>query len=167
MEIKLLDVSHAEAYWALRLQMLQDSPASFAGSYEEAIKRPDPIGTVSKRLQDPESHTFGCWFHGQLAGTVTLVREAPLKMRHKASVYAMYVSPAYRGKGVARKLMDAAIALSKEIEGIEQLSITVVTSNESARGLYLSCGFKPYGTEKRAMKYNDEYFDEELMVLFL
>lgn len=88
-------------------------------------------------------------------------------MKHKASIYAMYVDPSHRGKGVGRGLMEASITLAKETDGIEQLLITVVTTNETARGLYHSCGFKPYGTEKRALKYNGEYFDEELMVLFL
>ncbi|WP_252189176.1 GNAT family N-acetyltransferase [Rossellomorea vietnamensis] len=68
---------------------------------------------------------------------------------------------------MARRLLEAAINLAKETEGIEQLMITVVTTNETAKGLYLSCGFIPYGTEKRALKYNEEYYDEELMVMFL
>ncbi len=167
MEIKLLDERHAEEYWQLRLEMLQQSPASFGGSYEEAITRPDPIQIVTERLKSDGSYTFGCFTDKQLVGTVTLIQEGALKMRHKASIYAMYVSPPFRGKGFARELIEAAITLSKETEGIEQLTLTVVTNNEAARGLYHSCGFKPYGTEKRALKYNHEYFDEELMVLFL
>ncbi|TMU88377.1 GNAT family N-acetyltransferase [Bacillus sp. BHET2] len=167
MEIRLLDERHAEDYWHLRLEMLQQSPSSFGSSYEEAIARPDPIQTIAGRIISEGSFTFGCFEDNQLVGAVTLVREASLKMRHKASIYAVYVQPSYRGKGFARELIEAAITLSKETEGIEQLMITVVTSNETARGLYHSCGFIPFGTEKRALKYNHEYFDEELMVLFL
>ncbi|MGE6752716.1 N-acetyltransferase family protein [Rossellomorea sp. NPDC071047] len=167
MEIQLLNEIHAEAYWKLRLEMLQQSPSSFGSSYEEAIARINPIQMTAERLVQKGSYTFGCFNDGKLVGAVTLVREGALKMKHKASIFAMYVDPVHRGKGFARGLLQAAITQAKAEDGIEQVMITVVTTNETAKGLYHSCGFKPYGTEKRALKYNDEYFDEELMVLFL
>ncbi|MBW3114575.1 GNAT family N-acetyltransferase [Bacillus sp. MCCB 382] len=167
MEIILLNETHAEDYWSLRLEMLKQSPESFGSSYEEALKRKNPIERIAERLSYEGSYTFGCFSGNQLVGTVTMVREEGLKMNHKASIYAMYVTPSHRGKGLARGLMEAAVNLAKKTNGIEQLLITVVTTNQTARGLYHSCGFKPYGTEKRALKQNGEYFDEELMVLFL
>ena len=167
MEIILLNDSHAEAYWNLRLDMLKQSPSSFGSSYEEALARRNPIEMTAERLVSEGNYTFGCFMENRLVGAVTMVREGALKMKHKASIYAMYVDPSHRGKGVGRGLMEASITLAKETDGIEQLLITVVTTNETARGLYHSCGFKPYGTEKRALKYNGEYFDEELLVLFL
>ncbi|WP_240510186.1 GNAT family N-acetyltransferase [Virgibacillus profundi] len=50
---------------------------------------------------------------------------------------------------------------------IEQIYLTVVTTNASAKRLCSSFGFKVFGTEKNALKYNDTYFDEYHMVLFL
>ncbi|UTE75752.1 GNAT family N-acetyltransferase [Rossellomorea sp. KS-H15a] len=167
MEITLLNETHAKDYWNLRLEMLKESPSSFGSSYEEALQRQNPIEMTKKRLSSNESFTFGLFVEKKLAGAVTMVRESALKMNHKASIYAMYVTPAQRGQGLARRLLERAINLAKETEGIEQLMITVVTTNETAKGLYHSCGFKPYGTEKRALKYNEEYYDEELMVMFL
>ncbi|WP_201715761.1 GNAT family N-acetyltransferase [Rossellomorea arthrocnemi] len=167
MEITLLNENHAEDYWNLRLEMLKQSPSSFGSSHEEAIKRQNPIQTTKERLSSDGNYTFGCFMDENMVGAVTMVREVALKMNHKASIYAMYVAPPYRGQGLARGLIEAAIKLAKETEGIEQLMITVVTTNLTAKGLYHSCGFKPYGTEKRALKYNGEYYDEELMVLFL
>lgn len=167
MEMTLLNESHAEDYWKLRLEMLKQSPSSFGSSYEEAVNRQNPIETTKERLTTQGISTFGYYTGEKLVGTVTMVREEAMKMNHKASIYAMYVSPLHRGQGLARRLIEAAIEHAKETEGIEQLLLTVVTTNEIARGLYLSCGFKPYGTEKRALKYNGEYHDEELMVLFL
>ncbi|PFA67043.1 GNAT family N-acetyltransferase [Bacillus sp. AFS015802] len=167
MEIALLNEKHAEEYWNLRLEMLKQSPLNFGSSYEEAVKRQNPIEMTKERLVSEGNFTFGCFWEKHLVGAVTMVREEGLKMKHKASIYAMYVSPSHRGKGFARRLIEAAINQAKKTEGIEQLMITVVTTNETAKGLYHSCGFKPYGTEKRALKYDGEYYDEELMVLFL
>jgi ribosomal protein S18 acetylase RimI-like enzyme len=167
MEITVLNETHAEDYWNLRLEMLNQSPSSFGSSYEEALKRQNPIESTKERLTSEGSFTFGCFMENKLVGAVTMVREGASKMKHKGSIYAMYVAPDHRGQGLGRGLMEAAIKHAKQTKGIEQLMLTVVTTNETAKGLYHSCGFKPYGTEKRALKYIEEYYDEELMVLFL
>lgn len=56
---------------------------------------------------------------------------------------------------------------SKRYSGIEQIYLTVVTTNESAKRLYSSFDFEIFGTEKHALSYNNTYFDEDHMVLFL
>lgn len=63
--------------------------------------------------------------------------------------------------------MNEAIKTAKDMEGIEQINLTVVTSNESAKKLYTSLGFEVFGEEKRALKIDNTYFDEEYRVLFL
>ncbi len=50
---------------------------------------------------------------------------------------------------------------------LEQLTLGVVSTNEPAKRLYESMGFKTYGIEKRAIKMNGVYSDDEHMVLFL
>lgn len=49
---------------------------------------------------------------------------------------------------------------------LEQLNLGVVSTNEPAKRLYESMGFKTYGIEKRAIKMNGVYNDDEHMVLF-
>jgi len=63
--------------------------------------------------------------------------------------------------------MVEIINKAKELEGIEQLNLTVVTTNTSAKRLYASLGFEVFGTEKRALKVGQRYVDEDYMVLFL
>lgn len=43
----------------------------------------------------------------------------------------------------------------------------MISTNDSTKKLYKSLGFEVYGTEPRALKDNVQYFDEDLMVLFL
>ena len=38
------------------------------------------------------------------------------------------------------------------MEGIEQIYLSVVTTNEPARNLYASLGFDVFGTEKKGIK---------------
>jgi RimJ/RimL family protein N-acetyltransferase len=43
----------------------------------------------------------------------------------------------------------------------------VVSENGDARRLYGTLGFVEYGYEKRALKQDERYYDEVLMVKFL
>jgi len=54
---------------------------------------------------------------------------------------------------------------AKKFDGLEQIKLTIVSNNSIAKKLYQSLGFEVYGIERNALKYNDEYFDEDLMVL--
>lgn len=78
----------------------------------------------------------------------------------------MYVCPENRNSGIAKSLMLKAIKKAKAIEGVEQIYLTVTSSNEPAKKLYQSLGFKTYGIDERALKVDHTYFDDELMVLF-
>ena len=50
---------------------------------------------------------------------------------------------------------------------VELLQLTVVTTNPRALRFYRRIGFSIYGTEQRALKQGEQYFDEFLMVKFL
>ena len=96
-----------------------------------------------------------------------LFREHRSKLRHKATIYAMYVIPEVRLKGVGKSLILEAIGRARKMKGLEQINLGVVVTNIEARNLYRRCGFEVYGVEKHALKLNDKYLDEELMVLTL
>src|SRR2546430_4083456 len=49
-------------------------------------------------------------------------------------------------------LFRSVISQAKQIEGIEQLHLTVVTTNIAARSLYRSMGFEVYGTILQALR---------------
>lgn len=168
MNIRLLKPSDAKSYWDLRLEALEQSPEAFAVSYEEAIKRENPVESVAKNLTNRVNFTFGAFNNNEeLIGVVTLLQETSLKLKHRANILAMYVSPEIRGLGVGKELLSTAINQAKIIESIEKLNLTVVTTNESAKKLYTKFGFKIFGIEEHALLINNNYYDEEYMVLFL
>ena len=80
----------------------------------------------------------------------------------------MYVTPSKRNLGLGKVLMEEAIKKAKSIEGLEQVYLAVVSTNESAKKLYSSLGFKVFGTEKKGLRLeNNIYFDVDFMILFL
>ena len=55
----------------------------------------------------------------------------------------------------------------RDYRDLEQVLLSVATSQDAARKLYGALGFEPYGCEKRALKVGDAYVDEEHRVLWL
>lgn len=165
MEIRRLYPQDAEAYFEMRLEALCMNPEAFAASFLE--ERGQTASKYKGRFGAEDSFTYGAFDDSELIGAITLIPEKMTKLKHRASIVAMYVKPEKRGNGVAKALMKKAIKTAKGIEGIEQIHLTVVSSNEAALGLYSSLEFETYGVDKKALKVEGSYFDEELMVLFL
>ncbi|WP_404451543.1 GNAT family N-acetyltransferase [Virgibacillus necropolis] len=167
MEVRLLTPSDAEKYWKLRLEALRQNPEAFATSYEEAIKRENPIEQVATNMDADGNYTFGAIENDELIGMVTLMEEKHLKLQHRANIFAMYVTPEKQGKGVGKSLLSEVINKAKAIDKFEKLNLTVVKTNAKAKGLYTKLGFQSFGLEEQALKIDGKYYDEEYMVLFL
>ncbi|MBW7456005.1 GNAT family N-acetyltransferase [Paenibacillus sepulcri] len=166
MEIRVLEPADAEIYRELRLNSLVESPESFLTTYE--IEGERPIEQTRQRLQAADSiFTLGAFKNHDLIGVVTFVRESHIKTAHKGNVYAMYVSPEYRGQGIGKALVNELLRKAKNGDGLEQVNLTVNSSNTQAKRMYESIGFATYGTERNASKWKGQYWDEDLMVIKL
>jgi ribosomal protein S18 acetylase RimI-like enzyme len=162
--IRRLDENDVEEFTRVRAEALRLEPHSFGSSYEEFEQN---LSQMKDRLKAaPDSFVLGC-FAPQLAGIVGFMRHNNLKNRHKGFIWGMYVTADHRGQGLGRRLIEEAIAQIRTIAGVEEVNLTVVTTKEAARNLYLSLGFTVYGVEPRALKVDGTYLDEELMSLVL
>ena len=127
-----------------------------------------PLSVTEARLAATSPDVvYGAFVGGTLAGVVGIARELRTKNRHKAVVFGMYVAPEFGRRGVARALVRHLVAAAKEAQGLEQLVLTVTHSNEPARLLYESEGFRSFGIEPRAIRVGDRYYDKDHMVRFL
>ena len=127
-----------------------------------------PLSVTEARLAATSPDVvYGAFVGGTLAGVVGIARESRTKNRHKAVVFGMYVAPEFGRRGVARALVRHLVAAPKEAQGLEQLVLTVTHSNEPARLLYESEGFRSFGIEPRAIRVGDRYYDKDHMVRFL
>ena len=163
---ELLDSDGSE-YRTLRLRALREHPAAFASSYE--LNRDRPVEAFADRLRktsdSPDAFILGCFAEGSLVGTIGLQREEGLKRMHWAWIFGMHVAVEHQGKGYGRALLGAALERARQMPGLELVSLRVERTNEPAKGLYASAGFERYGTERRALFVDGEYFDLEHMVL--
>ncbi|MDZ5784016.1 GNAT family N-acetyltransferase [Marinococcus luteus] len=165
-ELKVLGGGDAEAYAALRMQALEESPEAFASTLEEERQKPDLVREYKERLEGRRSFTWGIEAGSELAGVITLLPMQMQKLQHKATILAMYVKPSFRAYGFGSRLVKAALKQADQ-DGVEQVQLTVVSKNKRAVRLYEACGFSVFSTEKEAMKTEDGYDDEHWMVCFL
>jgi nucleoside-diphosphate-sugar epimerase/RimJ/RimL family protein N-acetyltransferase len=163
--IRRIRSDEAHTFWALRLRALAEHPESFGTSPDEDADL--PLETVRARLEGPWNVVLGAYDGTRLVGIVGLRREERRKRAHTARIWGMYVTPDFRGRGVGRRLLAAAIDEARAMKGVERLLLVVVGGNTPAQAVYRALGFQTYGVEPKALKIGGAFVDEEHMVLFL
>lgn len=83
-------------------------------------------------------------------------------LSREIDIHNLAVAPAYRGRGIARALLQAVIA-DAEAEKASRITLEVRKSNEAAQRLYHSAGFMARGVRKGY--YSDDGEDALVMVL--
>lgn len=167
MEIRILTPADATAFFKLRIESLERDPRAFAASTEEDAAM--PLEIVAKRLQAvPEgSFALGAFDNGELIGIAGFHRAQRLKMLHKGDIWGVYVTPEFRGRGIARQMLSTILDRLRTYPTLDHVLLHVSDSQAGARHLYESLGFETCGHERRAHKIGDEYVDQYQMVLFL
>ncbi len=169
MDIRLLTEADAQKWWGLRLQALREEPQAFGTSYETALAIPEAekLAQFFQRVSNSDNFIVGAFDGNLLVGMMGLFRENGLKSQHRAKIWGVYVTLEVRRQGVAKALLRKLIEHARTSPGLEQLHLSVVTLQTAALRLYLSQGFEIYGTEPHALKVDNHYFDEDLMILRL
>jgi RimJ/RimL family protein N-acetyltransferase len=167
MDIRRLTEHDAHALWHFRLHALESEPSAFGEDPAEHLQ--STVEQTARRLQSggDASFVFGAFEGGELIGMVGIYRVDRIKRSHKAGIWGMFVAGQHRGSGAGRRLLEEAIRAAKAMPGVRSVSLSVIVTNQAARRLYLSVGFRPYGLEPHSLKVGDQYHDEEHMLLEL
>ncbi len=104
---------------------------------------------------------------GEVLGSVLLGPWTALgSSRHVLEVKGLAVDPARQGEGIGATLLDAAIALAREL-GMRRLVLRVLSGNAGARHLYESRGLEIEGARREAFLLEGTYVDDLMMGLDL
>ena len=159
--VRQLTPADVELFREIRLEGLRLNPEAFGSAYED--EHSAPLEKYSTWIAN--SRMFGAFDGPQVVGIVGFGQYPGRKDAHKGWLRAMYVRPSHRGTGASRLLVQAVIDAARPC--VEEIQLTVVSTNTPAIRLYQSFGFTQYGLEPRALKHNNLYQDELLMSLHL
>lgn len=156
--IRRLSGVDAEAFRAVRLEGLERHPSAFGASLKEEGAR--PLSFFADRLE--ANHVLGAERQGALLGVAGFQFHASEKVRHRGTLWGMYVRSEARGTGVARRLVDGILAHARE--RVEEIALRVSAENATAIALYKSAGFVVTGQDARSLKVDGVYYDELMML---
>ena len=92
------------------------------------------------------------------------VRRESLPGREHSGTLGIGVRAPFRGKGLGRRLMEAALDLAWE-RGFARIELWVRAPNTHALALYESVGFEQEGRRRDAVRLDDGPEDEILMAM--
>jgi ribosomal protein S18 acetylase RimI-like enzyme len=135
----------------LRLRALADTPDAFASTLADEAAAPEELW---RRRADPgpdvvnliAEATSAC--DDGAAAAVDGVGMATVRLEPdkggRAHLLGMWVDPAYRGRGVARALLNHAVGWASE-RGATEMVLWVADHNTAGRRLYQQAGFVATG----------------------
>jgi ribosomal protein S18 acetylase RimI-like enzyme len=158
MAIERLPPSHAAEYRALMLEAYAAHPDAFTSTVAERAALPLAWWEARLSAEPAAKHVvFGASQGGELVGVAGLSFEQREKVRHKATLFGMYVRPRGRGQGIGRQLVLTALGYARERPGVKVVQLTVTEGNVPAERLYESCGFMRFGVEPLAVAAGSGY----------
>jgi len=139
-------------------------PDAFTSSVDERAAL--PLAWWQARLAEGPDAAEVVWASvvgENIQGVAGLSFERREKVRHKATLFGMYVRPELRGHGLGRLLVDAVLAHARVCPDIGLLQLTVTDGNAGAIALYRSAGFEAWGREPMAVRVGEGFVYKQHM----
>ncbi len=165
LNVMTLNDTYFQQYRSLMLQAYQNDADAFTSTPAERELLPDAWWKNRLSSDDGLFLTVGAVDEDELVGVVGIEFTDRTKTRHKARLVGMYIRPAYRGKGLGKKLLDVVIRKARERAVVQVLLLTVTQGNTDAVKLYQSAGFKSFGSEPKAIYSSGKFYSKEHMWL--
>jgi len=148
----------AAADWAelrlARLAALAEAPYAFSST----LAREQEFSEGLWRDRAGSGRTFGAWAGEAIVGLATGMPAAGGLDWH---LVGMWVSPAWRGTGVADRLVGSVCELAQQ-HGARLVTLWVTEVNDRAKAFYRRMGFLPTGGRQLVRPDQPEHWETEL-----
>lgn len=135
--------------------------------YIERVEAPPLPETEAfqHKLLDQNWPVYYAVDNDQVVGWADITFPLNPRLAHRGFL-GMGLLPAYRGQGLGRRLLQAALDHARQI-GAEKVELSVYTTNAPAIALYRRCGFNEIGVIRHYRKHKGVYYDALEMECFL
>ena len=138
---KLDDLEELGNLW---LQFIQDPDGSDLNIQPCDENKYRWINWVRKTIVEGKGGVLIADVGGRIAGYLFYGCSSPLILKEDiCRIFDLYVKPEFRGRGIGKRLLEAAINEIKS-RGIKTIRIDVISSNERAINLYRKFGFEDF-----------------------
>jgi GNAT superfamily N-acetyltransferase len=139
--IRRIQASEWRSLRSLRLEALQDSPRSYGSTYAREVTRTDAEWQerASAGAAGLDEVAVAAVVDAQWVGMARGYLELPA-----AHLIAVYVQPAWRGRGIGQGVSGAVVEWARE-RGASEILLSVSDWNEGARRVYERLGFAATG----------------------
>lgn len=162
--VRVLEKDEWATYREVRLRALRESPEAFVASAEEEEGFSDDVW--ADRME--RSRRILAEDDGEVIGVVSVGSGHRTNIPGAGELFGLWVEAPRRGTGVARRLMEKAAKVAREI-GLKQLVYWVGTDNGRAVAFASSFGFRPTD-DRRPMRIRgvdeDDADSEEMMMVY-
>lgn len=157
--------------YALRVATADDAESyrAHAIAIVGEVPRTAPLAIDEVRSVD-EMRAFLTGSHAILAidndailGAISLTRPSPRRAFAHVRSLGMSVRADARRRGIGRALLGAALTWA-DAHGITRVDLNVFADNAGAIALYEACGFQHEGRRRRAIRFADGTYVDDLMM---
>ncbi len=159
-----LQAGDAAAFRDLRIAGIFEHPEYFGTPADE--EEAGGLALFEKRIAGSQEGecVFGAFRGETLVGVAGFYRVSSSgTMRHRGDLWGVYVVPGERGGETAERLIRTVIAHARR--HVDVLTGHVTTTNTHARKFYVRLGFGFSGVERKILKVNGRFFDQEILVM--
>ncbi len=115
--------------------------------YFKVTQKPEPVRLIFKAVDE----------NSNLAGMCEL--GAISRRNCSASICRVFVDKAFRGKGIAEKMISYVLNYGFTELGLIRVELNVYTYNTPAIKCYEKLGFKREGLKRKSTKFENEFWD--------
>jgi RimJ/RimL family protein N-acetyltransferase len=149
------------------MEGLEREPTAFGSSLYEAKEKDDKKWKNDfESMVDKESIVFAM-DGSEVIGTIGYYWDKHEKMKHTATIVAVYLKEEYRSKGIGKLMSQKILQIIESKSKFVKIKLQVTSSNVPAKKLYESIGFEYIGTAKKELFVNGTYHDTDLMEYYL
>jgi RimJ/RimL family protein N-acetyltransferase len=152
-QLKDGDATTLRAVW---LEALKAEPEFYGAQLGSAQKK--PLTYYKKRIN--RGAAFGGFVKGKMVGFGAIRPMRLPGMHHKADMWGLYLREPLRGTGLAEDIIEAIEEYARQ--RFDVINVRVVDQNLRMRRFLDRTGYKLFGIERRALKSEGRYFDEEM-----
>jgi ribosomal protein S18 acetylase RimI-like enzyme len=163
-DFRLLKACDLDDYRTLRLECLTNYPDYFGDSYEEEVSATNKF-YKTLRTNENNSFLYGAFSENRLIGISGFTQDGRMKTRHRGDLVQVYVNPSFSGKGIGKTLIKLTVEKAFENALIDQIHLSVVSTNKNAISLYEKFGFVQFSILENYFKKGNTSWSQAFMLL--